>query len=127
MHDYSDARVFETPPTLTVELGQARPAVPLLRAVGELVPSTASTLFGPLGRELGKRPWALVLDLSALSTMHAEVVPVLVDVARWAGEADIGLCIVVTDAVVPPVLQDAGVLQLFELHRDLDGALDAVS
>ena len=71
-------------------------------------------------------PWALVLDLSAVSALHGAVVSALVDVADRAGNADIGLFLLVSGTVVPSTLDAAGVLDLFELHTDLDGVVSCI-
>jgi anti-anti-sigma factor len=80
-----------------------------------------------LSRTLGKRPWAVVLDLSGLWVMDVEVVPALVDLANQVGEADIGFYLVAADDVVPFALAATGVEHIFDVHRDIDGALNALS
>jgi anti-anti-sigma regulatory factor len=92
--------------SLTVQISVLRPAVPLLRAAGELKLATAPKLLDVATREPGKRPLARVLDLSKLSAMDTQAVPALVDLAYQAGEADIGLYLV-AGAVVAPALHAA--------------------
>jgi anti-anti-sigma regulatory factor len=111
---------------LIVTARQLWPGVPLLQAQGDLMPTTAATLLGRLDSEFAEDPWALVLDLSAVSALHSAVVPALVDVATRAGDADIGLYLLVSGDVVPSALEAAGVLDLFELHSDLDGVVSGV-
>ncbi|WP_214364250.1 STAS domain-containing protein [Pseudonocardia sp. H11422] len=113
-------------PFLEVRLSQLRAAVPLLQVDGHLAPATAAELFEILDGTLAQHPWG-VLDLSALSALHDGVVPDLVGIARRAGDADIGLYLVVADGIVAPTLHDAGVLELFELHPDVHSALRAMS
>ena len=113
-------------PSLTVQLTELRPAVLLLRAAGDLRAATAPKLRDLAGRELRKRPRALVIDLSDLSVMDVEAVPALVDLAHQAGEADIGLYLISADGIVPPALDAAGERHLFDLYRDVDSALQAL-
>jgi anti-anti-sigma regulatory factor len=117
----------EAVPSVTVQFSQLRPAVPMLRADGQLTLSTAPGLLPLLARTVGKRPWAVVLDLSGLTVLDVEVVAALVDVAVQAGEADIGLYVVAPDGIVPAALYAAGAPQLFDLHCDIESALKALA
>jgi hypothetical protein len=72
-------------------------------------------------------PRAVVLDLGALSGLTPNAVPALVELARHAGEADIGLYLVTADRLVVQALAAAGVRRLFEVHPGIDSALRAMS
>jgi anti-anti-sigma regulatory factor len=80
-----------------------------------------------LDDQFAAAPWAIVVDLSALSVLKPDVVPTLVHVACRAGEADIGLCLVTADHTVNGALATAGVHDLFEIHPTTEAALRALS
>jgi anti-anti-sigma factor len=101
--------------------------VPVVRASGCLDRLTAPDLRQVLDEQLDAAPWAIVVDLSAVSVLQPDAVPTLVDVAHSAGEADIGLCLVAVDGIVDGALAAAGVHDLFEIHPTMEAALDALS
>lgn len=74
-------------------------------------------------------PRLVVLDLVKLTALDTDGVGLLVDIAYLAGEADIGVCLVVnqtrSDLVTTP-LAGAGMLALFEIHSTITRALDAL-
>ncbi|MGH3974255.1 MAG: STAS domain-containing protein [Pseudonocardiaceae bacterium] len=69
--------------------------------------------------QLIQAPRLLVLDLSQLTALDTDGVTLLVEIAYEAGEADIGLCLVIDrtrpDLVTTP-LAKANVLALFEIQ-----------
>jgi anti-anti-sigma regulatory factor len=111
---------------LTVQLDVIRPAVPLLQASGVLIPATADTLLAHLDRELGNGARAIVLDLSGLDVLGVDAVPALIEVAQRAGEVDIGLYVVATNAIVMQALHTAGGLDLFDVYGDVADAVAAI-
>lgn len=121
-HDSADGNI----PPLTVQLDVIRPAVPLLQASGMLIPATADTLLDHLDHELGNGARAIVLDLSGLALLGVDAVPALVEVARRAGEVDIGLYVVASDAIVVQALRTAGRLDLFDVYGDVADAVAAI-
>lgn len=115
------------PGSLTVRVDLLRAGVPVVRASGCLDRLTAPDLRQVLDEQLDAAPWAIVVDLSAVSVLQPDAVPTLVDVAHSAGEADIGLCLVAVDGIVDGALAAAGVHDLFEIHPTMEAALDALS
>jgi anti-anti-sigma regulatory factor len=112
--------------SLTVQLDVIRPAVPLLQASGVLIPATADTLLDHLDREIGNGARAIVLDLSGLAVLGVDAVPALVEVAQRAGEVDIGLYVVASNAFVMQALRTAGELDLFDVYGDVADAVAAM-
>ena len=110
-------------PPLTVQLDVIRSAVPLLQASGVLIPATA---VDHLDREIGNGARAIVLDLSGLAVLGVDAVPALVEVAQRAGEVDIGLYVVASNAIVMQALRTAGELDLFDVYGDVADAVAAV-
>jgi anti-anti-sigma factor len=100
--------------TLTIRLGHLRAGVPVVHVSGRLDQLTVSDLQHLLNDQLAAAPWAIVLDLSALSVLKPCAVPVLVYVACRAGEADIGLC-VIAEGTVSRTLATAAP-ELFEIR-----------
>jgi len=70
-----------TPGTLTLRLGHLRAGVPVVHASGRLDGMTAPGLQHLLDDQLATEPWAIVVDLNALSVLKSEAVPTLVHVA----------------------------------------------
>lgn len=106
-----------------VRLVHLRPAVPLVQVQGCLDHTTATALHTFALAVLALSPWAVVLDLRALTGLAPDAVPSLVELACVAGGADIGLYLVTADPEVADVLAAAGVDRLFEIHSDPDSAL----
>jgi anti-anti-sigma regulatory factor len=113
-------------PPLTVQVDVIRPAVPLLQASGVLIPATADTLLDHLDREIGNGARAIVLDLSGLAVLGVDAVPALVEVAQRAGEVDIGLYVVASNAIWMQALRTAGELDLFDVYGDVADAVAAM-
>ncbi|MHC8501906.1 STAS domain-containing protein [Pseudonocardia bannensis] len=90
---------------------------------GRLDHTTAPAVQKFVLEVLATSPWAVVLDLRALTDLAPDAVPALVELAYVAGDADIGLYLVTTDPVVAHVLAAASVHRLFEIHPDIDSAL----
>jgi len=116
-----------TPGTLSLRLDHLRAGVPVVHASGCLDHMTAHALQHLLDDQLAAAPWAVVIDLSALSVLKPDAVPTLVHVACRAGEADIGLCLVTADHTANGALATAGVDGLFEIYPTTEAALRALS
>ena len=116
-----------SPGALTVRLEQLRAGVPVVYASGCLDHTTASKLQHVLDEQLAAAPWGIVIDLSGLSVLIPDAVPILVQVAHRAGEADIGLCLVTAEHTVNSALAAAGLAGLFEIHPTTEAALRALS
>jgi anti-anti-sigma factor len=124
----TDANGPEGPPgALTVRLEHLRAGVPVVYATGWLDHTTASDLQHVLDKQLAAAPWGIVIDLSGLSVLKPDAVPILVQIAHRAGEADIGLCLVTADHTVNSALATAGLVGLFEIHPTTEAALRALS
>jgi hypothetical protein len=67
-----------TPGTLTLRLDHLRAGVPVVHASGCLDHVTAPSLQHLLDDQLATAPWAIVIDLSALSVLKPDAVPTLV-------------------------------------------------
>jgi anti-sigma B factor antagonist len=106
-----------------VRVVHLRPAVPVVHVQGCLDHTTAPAVQKFVLEVLATSPWAVVLDLRALTDLAPDAVPALVELACVAGDADTGLYLVTTDPVVAHVLAAAGVHRLFEIHPDIDSAL----
>jgi anti-anti-sigma factor len=110
-----------------VRLSHLRPGVPCVHARGRLDHATAPGFQQFVLEQLVATPWAIVLDLSALSALTHSAVRALVELACRAGEADIGLYLVVAAGPVGQAFAAAGVRRLFEIHDSSDSALRAMS
>ena len=106
-----------------VRVVHLRPEVPLVHVQGCLDHTSAPAVQNFVLEVLATSPWAVVLDLRALSDLASDAVPALVELAAVAGDADIGLYLVTSDRMVADVLAAAGVHQLFEIHPEIDSAL----
>jgi anti-sigma B factor antagonist len=115
------------PGTLTLRLDHLRAGVPGVHASGCLDRTTAPDLQHVLDDQLAAAPWAIVIDLSAVSVLEPTAVPTLVQIAYRAGEADIGVCLVTADSAVKGALATMGVEKLFEIHSTTEAALRALS
>jgi anti-anti-sigma regulatory factor len=114
-----------SPGTLTLRLDHLRAGVPVVHASGCLDQMTAPGLQQVLDEQLTTAPWAIVVDLSALSVLKPDAVPTLVHVACRAGEADIGLCLVTAGHTANGALGAAA--ELFEIYPTTGAALRALS
>jgi anti-anti-sigma regulatory factor len=114
-----------SPGTLTLRLDHLRAGVPVVHASGCLDQMTAPCLQQVLDEQLTTAPWAIVVDLSALSVLKPDAVPTLVHVACRAGEADIGLCLVTAGHTANGALGAAA--ELFEIYPTTGAALRALS
>lgn len=111
-------------PTLTV-LGGPVPGVRLLRHEGTLDEDAGRALQRLAAVVLTETPPLIVVDLSGVDTVTAPGVAALVRVAESAGEADIGLAVVMGDWP-RAVFVESDVLDLFELYETVDEALEAM-
>jgi anti-anti-sigma regulatory factor len=112
-------------PTFTVATSPLRPGVPIVRVRGRLNSATAGELMLVAGRCLDTSPWALVIDLTGLSDLRAGAVSTLVDLAKRAGPADIGLYLVTSGGAVDLML-DAEAAGLFDIHHSVESAVRAL-
>jgi anti-anti-sigma regulatory factor len=116
-------------PGLAVSTTSVTADVTVLTARGVLTTRTCAQLGDAAHTQLAEVPRLLIVDLAQLAVLDRNGVDVLVGIAREAGEADIGLCLVVDgthrDIVTRP-LADANVLSLFEIHHTIANALDAM-
>ena len=106
-----------------VRVVHLRPEVPVVHVQGCRDHTSAPGVQKFVLEVLATSPWAVELDLRALTDVAPDAVPALVELAAVAGDADIGLYLIATDPVVAHVLAAAGVHQLFEIHPDIDSAL----
>ena len=113
------------PGPLTIRLNYLRVGVPVVHVGGRLDQLTAPDFQHVLKDQLAAAPWAIVLDLSALSVLEPGAVPTLAHVARCAGEADIGLYLV-ADSTLSRTLATAAP-ELFEIHPTTEAAINALS
>jgi anti-anti-sigma factor len=102
----------------------------VLSATGELgVHAAARFRHFTLGY-LASTPRLIVLDFSAVCVLDAAGVAVLIEIAYEAGEADIGLRLVIDGAnpnSVVNVLLDAGYLALFEIYENVAEAVTSAT
>ncbi|MDT7703774.1 MAG: anti-sigma factor antagonist [Pseudonocardiales bacterium] len=110
-----------------VRLSHLRPGVPCVHVQGRLDDAAVPGFQHLVRGLLDAAPWAVVLDLRALTGLAPGAVAALVELARHAGEADIGLYLVAVDRPVARALAAGGVHRLFEIHRSVDSALRAMS
>jgi anti-sigma B factor antagonist len=110
-----------------VRLSHLRPGVPCLHVQGRLDPAAVPGFQHFVLGLLAAAPWAVVLDLRALTSLAPDAVAAMVELARHAGEGDIGLYLVAAGRPVVQALADGGVRQLFEIHHSTDSALRAMS
>ena len=109
-------------PACTVEAGHLRPGIPVLRARGRLDRATVGELRLAVEQCLNASPWAIVVDLTALSELRLSAVPTLVDLAGRAGCADIGFYLVTAGGAVDRVLGGAPAGNLFDIHHSVRSA-----
>jgi anti-sigma B factor antagonist len=111
---------------LTLRLDQLRPGVPVVHASGRLDPLTAPDLQRLLDMQLTAAPWAIVLDLSALTVLAPGAVPPLIQILGRAAGADIGLYLVAANDTAHRAFASAGIPELFEIHPTTEAALRAL-
>jgi anti-anti-sigma factor len=95
----------------------------VVRVEGRLDGASAAAFEDRLVAQLAQHPCALVLDLSRARALGGEGVRSLVRIAASAGEADIGLVLAGRNRVIGDALAAAEVIELFEMHTDVDVAL----
>jgi ABC-type transporter Mla MlaB component len=109
-----------------VDTGRLRPGVPIVRARGRLDRATVGRLWMALDHCLDAAPWAVVVDLTALSEIRAGAVPTLVDVARRAAADGIGLHFVTAGGAVDQVLGGPPGADLLVIHHSVAAAESAL-
>jgi anti-anti-sigma regulatory factor len=97
----------------------------VVRVVGRLEAQAIAALRHSVIEELTGSSQLLVLDLSAVDHTNQDAIAVLVSAAEMAGEADIGIGLVVSpDGPVQAALADADKIELFEIFSSIGQALD---
>jgi anti-sigma B factor antagonist len=109
--------------SLHIQLSFLRLAVPLVQVSGPLNEVAAEHLQCHLDEHLDATPWAIVLDLTAVSGIEPTAVHVLADVARRAGREDVGFYLVAADHLLDEALDGDGLAALFDVHASIDSAL----
>ena len=95
-----------------------------LRLAGDLDATAALSLHSLAREQLAASPRLLALDLTHLARLTSSGALALADVAEWAGQADIALCLIAPPAhAVYDALVAADLGELFEVHPDLASAL----
>ena len=95
-----------------------------LRLAGDLDAIAAPRLHALAREQLAASPRLLALDLTHLTGLTSSGALALADVAEWAGQADIALCLIAPPAhAVHDALVAADLGELFEVHPDLPSAL----
>jgi anti-anti-sigma regulatory factor len=108
--------------TLVIESDWLLPGVPLVRVRGRLDLPAAAKIRLAVHEWLDRSPWAVVLDLSALSELRVGAVQPLVDLAYRAGMADIGLYLVTAGGAVDQMLRNREADDLFDIHHSIGSA-----
>jgi anti-anti-sigma factor len=108
---------------LQIQHSYPRPAVALVHVTGPLNEATAEQLRRHLDELFEERPWAIVLDLTAVSSIERGAVPSLADAAGRAGRTDVGFYLVVDDHLLEQALAGDGLVALFDVHASVDSAL----
>jgi anti-anti-sigma factor len=125
--DMGETKPGGTDESLTIRLNHCRSVVPVIHVGGRLDHRTAPGLQHLLNEQFTAAPWGIVLDLSALSVLEPRATPTLVHIANRAGEANIGLCLVIPDSAVRRVLTTVGISELFEICPTIEAALRTLS
>jgi anti-sigma B factor antagonist len=120
-----DGESAHTPATLTIRLEQLRPGVRMIHVGGGLDQATAPALRRLIAEQLEASPWAILLDLSAVSALETSGIATLISTATRAAQADIGLYLVLPDGELRKTLRSAGVYELFEIHPSAEAAMRA--
>jgi anti-anti-sigma regulatory factor len=108
---------------LQIQHSYPRPAVALVHVTGPLNEATAEQLRRHLDEHLEERRWAIVLDLTAVSSIERGAVPSLADVAGRAGLTDVGFYLVADHLLEQALARDDGLVGLFDVHASVDSAL----
>jgi anti-anti-sigma factor len=108
---------------LQIRHSHLRPAVALVHVTGPLNEATAEQLRRHLDELFEETPWAIVLDLAAVSSIERGAVPSLADAAGRAGRTDVGFYLVVDDHLLEQALAGDGLVALFDVHASVDSAL----
>lgn len=111
-------------PTVTVLDGHV-PGARLLRQKGTLDEAAGRALQRLAAVVLTESPPLVLVDLSAVDAVTVHGVAALVRVAESAGEADIGLAVVMGNGPRTAFVE-SDVLDLFELYETVDEALQAI-
>lgn len=114
------------PTPVSVSTDDIRPGILRVRAAAGTLGSFAVAKLGStIDAALSRRPWGIVVDLRPLDAVTPAGLAMLLRVADAAGRLDIGLSMVCPD-IVRSALAQSGVIELFDVNRDLDGALAAL-
>ncbi|WP_370947435.1 STAS domain-containing protein [Amycolatopsis sp. cg5] len=111
---------------LSVDVELGRDGVWVLALRGDLGRHGARILDETLLGMLDHRPRLLVFDLSLLTSVRPDGLPVLLRLAFTAGELSVGCCLVGADqAEVTGPLEKTGWLDLFEVYQTVGDAVSA--
>ena len=113
-------------PEFVTETGRLRPGVPIVHARGTLDRTTVGELRRAVGLCLATSPWAVVVDLTALSELQPGALPGLVDVARRARCGHVGLHLVTAGGAADDVLGAVPPCDRFTVHRSVPAAEQAL-
>jgi anti-anti-sigma factor len=116
-------RVIMSDDGLRIQFSSLRPGVPLVEVSGPLNEVAAEDLRRHLDEHLDRRPWAIVLDLTSVSSIDPGAVSSLADIAQRAGAADVGFYLVAPDHVIDRAISGDGLVDLFDIHASIDSAL----
>jgi len=115
------------PTPVSVSTDDIRPGIVRVRAAaGTLASFAVAELGSTIDAALARRPWGIVVDLRPLDAVTPAGLGMLVRVAVAAGELDIGLSMVCPDVLRSALAPQPGLIELFDLNRDLDTALAAL-
>ncbi len=95
----------------------------VITAIGELDLTVTGELAALLGREVGLRPPALVLDASAVTFCSARALTVLLDASVDAAVAEVPFAVVGRVRALLRPITVLGLEQLLPVHRSTDDAL----
>ncbi|MFD8493250.1 STAS domain-containing protein [Amycolatopsis sp. NPDC059657] len=111
---------------MSVAVEDVNDGVRVLSLRGELGRQAAHLLDKALLELLDHRPRLLIFDLSRVSSVWPDGLPVLLRLACTAAELDVGCCLVGADrAEVTERLETTGWLDLFEVHESIRDAVSA--
>ncbi|SDY87640.1 anti-anti-sigma factor [Amycolatopsis xylanica] len=112
---------------LSVTVERRCDGVWVLTLRGDLGRHGARTLDRTLLDMLDRRPRLLIFDLSQVTSVRPDGLPVLLRLACTAGELGVGCCLVGADrAEVTDRLETAGWLDLFEVHPTVGDAVTSL-
>jgi anti-sigma B factor antagonist len=106
----------------SARIGELRPGVRVVNAQGRLDRATVGELRLAIDLCLDTSPWAVVVDLTALNEVRAGAVPTLVEVARRASAAYVGLHFVTSGGAVDHVLSGAPAGDMLVIHHSVAAA-----